>query len=159
MESKPRLRVAARALIREQGEHDRLLFVSDEGTYWYLPGGQIESTETLTTCVEREVYEETGLVIKAGLLRHVLECFDIENNQHKIHFYFDAEVLKGTISDNWNDEFGSVQFCRYFSLAEIQKHTTILPRFLASGDWCHQSLKFHKIYEGAVNMRGFEMAE
>lgn len=156
MSTQPRLRVAARGLIIE---NEKLLFVSDEGTYWYLPGGQIESAETLTTCAEREIYEETGLVVKAGLLRHVLECFDIENHVHKIHFYFEALVLKGAISDNWNDEFGSVRFCKYFSLAEIQKNSSLLPRFLAEGDWCHSSPKFHKVYEGAVKMRGFEMVE
>jgi 8-oxo-dGTP diphosphatase len=156
MSTQPRLRVAARGLIIE---NEKLLFVSDEGTYWYLPGGQIENSETLTTCAEREIYEETGLVVKAGQLRHVLECFDLENNLHKIHFYFETTLLKGTISEHWNDEFGSVQFCRYFSLAEIQKYSTILPRFLASGDWCNSAPNFHKIYEGAVNMRGFEMVE
>lgn len=155
MNTQPRLRVAARALI--QNEQGHLLFVSDEGTYWYLPGGQIESTETLTTCVEREVYEETGLTIKAGQLRHVLECFDIEHNQHKIHFYFDANVLEGSLSEHWNDEFGSVQFCRYFSLAQIQQSENILPRFLASGDWCVPLSNARKVYEGAVEMRGFEM--
>jgi 8-oxo-dGTP diphosphatase len=156
MSTEPRLRVTARGLIIKD---EKLLFVSDEGTYWYLPGGKIENSETLATCVEREIYEETGLVVKAGLLRHVLECFDIENHLHNIHLYFEASVLKGAISDNWNDEFGSVQFCKYFSLTEIQKHTTILPRFLAAGDWLHPSSKFHKIYEGAVNMRGFELVD
>lgn len=156
MNNPPRLRVTARALIIE---HEKLLFVSDEGTYWYLPGGKIENSETLTTCVEREVYEETGLVVKAGLLRHVLECFDIENHVHNIHLYFEATVLEGAISDNWSDEFGSVQFCKYLSLAEIQKNSAILPRFLAEGDWCDQSSKYQKIYEGAVNMRGFEVME
>jgi 8-oxo-dGTP diphosphatase len=156
MSTQPRLRVTARALIIE---HEKLLCVSDEGTYWYLPGGKIENSETLTTCVEREVYEETGLVVKAGLLRHVLECFDIENHVHNIHLYFETTVLEGAISDNWSDEFGSVQFCKYFSLTEIQKNSSILPRFLAAGEWCHPSPKSHKIYEGAVKMRGFEMVE
>lgn len=156
MNTEPRLRVTARGLIVE---NEKLLFVSDEGTYWYLPGGKIENTETLTTCVEREIYEETGLVVKAGLLRHILESFDIKNHLHNIHFYFETTVLKGTISDNWNDEFGSVQFCQYFSLSQIQDNKNIVPRFLALGDWCQPAARLHKIYEGVVKMRGFEVVE
>lgn len=156
MNIEPRLRVTARGLIVE---NEKLLFVSDEGTYWYLPGGKIENTESLMTCAEREIYEETGLVVKVGLLRHVLESFDIKNHLHNIHFYFETTILKGVLSDNWNDEFGSVRFCKYFSLSEIQNNKNIVPRFLAVGDWCQPAARTHKIYEGVVKMRGFEVVE
>ncbi len=156
MNIEPRLRITGRGLIIQ---NEKLLFVSDEGTYWYLPGGKIENTETLTTCAEREVYEETGLVVKAGLLRHVLESFDIKNHLHNIHFYFEMTVLEGAISDNWNDEFGSVRFCKYFSLSEIQHNKNIVPRFLAEGKWCYPLRQPYKIYEGVVKMRGFEVVE
>lgn len=33
---------------------------------WSLPGGRVEAGETLARAVEREVLEETGLVVRAG---------------------------------------------------------------------------------------------
>jgi 8-oxo-dGTP diphosphatase len=33
---------------------------------WSLPGGRVESGETIARAVEREVLEETGLVVRAG---------------------------------------------------------------------------------------------
>ena len=85
-------RLAARGLIVEQ---QRLLLVSDEGDYWYLPGGRLEPEESLLRCVEREVYEETGLVVKAGRLANVLESFDLADNVHKINFFFETTHQQG----------------------------------------------------------------
>jgi 8-oxo-dGTP diphosphatase len=33
---------------------------------WSLPGGRVEAGETIAAAVEREVLEETGLVVRAG---------------------------------------------------------------------------------------------
>jgi len=151
-------RMAARGLIVQ---NNRLLLVSDDGEYWYLPGGRLENSENLRECVEREVYEETGLMVKTGPLLHVLECFDLRDHLHKINFYFQATVLKGSLSDAWNDEGGTVQFRQYFSLEEIQKNARIIPRFLAAGDWCREdsSSVNHTVYQECIWMRGFETVE
>ncbi len=156
MQDKIQFRIAARALVVED---NRLLLVSDNGEYWYLPGGRLELSESLTDCVEREVYEETGLSVKTGPLLHVLECFDLNDHQHKIHFYFQTTTIAGTLTDSWCDQGGSVQFQRYFSLEEIQDNKKILPRFLASGDWCQVYSQMDKVYQGTVHMRGFEMID
>jgi len=155
MDGELTFRIAARGLVVED---DRLLLVSDHGDYWYLPGGRLEGKESLTACVEREIYEETGLIVTAGNLLHVLECFDLEDRLHKIHFYFQTILLHGTtLSETWCDEDGGVQFRRYFNLAEIKQNPRILPRFLSQGDWCRPSVEAVKIYQGSVFMKGFEM--
>ena len=35
---------------------------------WEFPGGQVEENETLTHALEREIFEETGIIIKAKSL-------------------------------------------------------------------------------------------
>ncbi len=51
-------------------EDDRLLLVrrgrSPALGQWSVPGGRVEPGETLAAAVEREVAEETGLVVRCG---------------------------------------------------------------------------------------------
>lgn len=151
-----KMRIAARGLVVVK---DKLLLVSNDNVYWYLPGGRIDSPETLTQCVEREVYEETGLTVRADSLLHVCESFDLKDGQHKINFYFQTELLAGTLNDHWNDADGVVQFRRFFTLEELKQSTHIYPRFLEKGEWLTRDLNLSKIYQGFVTRRGFELVE
>lgn len=149
-------RIAARGLIVKD---KRLLFVSNEGHYWYLPGGRLEQAENLCDCVEREVYEETGLIVKTGKLLYLLESFDLNDQRHKINFYFQTTLVSGEIRESWPDTDGVVQFRRYFSLPEIQTQKTIIPRFLKDGKWLKTTSDTDGIYQGCLTVRGFELAE
>lgn len=162
-------RITARGLIVED---DRILFVSDEGEYWYTPGGRLEPEESLQTCVEREVFEETGLVVSAGPLLYVQECFDAKDATHKIHFYFLTTVKEGTVSEHWFDAGGSVKYRQFFSYEAIQKNKNIIPRFLVELDWddtldLKENLSHHlksgpgahSFYQGSIVTRGFETVQ
>jgi ADP-ribose pyrophosphatase YjhB (NUDIX family) len=41
--------------------------------FWSLPGGLVETGELLAGAIEREVLEETGLVVKAGAVVEIFE--------------------------------------------------------------------------------------
>jgi 8-oxo-dGTP pyrophosphatase MutT (NUDIX family) len=62
----PRQPATARALITDHS--GRVLVVKDTRPQWYLPGGRIEQDEAPRAACEREVLEETGLVITASRL-------------------------------------------------------------------------------------------
>lgn len=162
-------RIAARGLVVQ---NNALLLVSDNGKNWYLPGGRLECGESLPSCVEREVYEETGFLVKAGQLRYVLECLDRKDYTHKLHFYFQTEIIIANQTKDWEDSGGTVQFHRFFTLQEIRAEKSILPPFLAEGEWCSftdtqsssafensSSFSSLPIYQGTLKVRGFELIE
>jgi ADP-ribose pyrophosphatase YjhB (NUDIX family) len=64
------------------------------GKQYALPGGHLEFGETLSLCMSREVYEETGLNVEADKLVYVHENFytlkGIET--HEIGFYFVVDL-------------------------------------------------------------------
>lgn len=149
-------RIAARGLVQE---NNKILFVSDEGEFWYLPGGRLEPNETLEDCVEREVYEETGLQVKVGSLLYVVEYLDRKDNIHKIHFIFDTKVIKGTLSENWNDAGGCVQHRRFLGIEEIQQNKKIIPQFLSRFSFDELFVKKQEVYQGAQYSHGFSVLE
>jgi len=159
MDKQVHFRIIARALIIQD---QKLLFVSNDGVYWYLPGGHVEAREPLPRCVAREVYEETGLEVRVGDLRYVKEFFDQDDQLHKLTLYFHAEVVQGSLNPQWVDRAGGVvQYHRFFSLAEVRATSELLPRFLSDGSWLAQRESQPKtsVYQGMVSMRGFEVLE
>ncbi|PRO65583.1 NUDIX hydrolase [Alkalicoccus urumqiensis] len=66
--------------------------------WWYPPGGKMESEELVTEAVEREVYEETGLTIKAPELRGVLTHLVTDGDSYtekRTMFLFHAASFTG----------------------------------------------------------------
>lgn len=80
---------------------DRMLFVEcSEGAYFYMIGGGVHMGETSKNAVEREIYEETGIVTKADHLSVVCENFfrgrggPIDGMDcHAIEFYYLMKIL------------------------------------------------------------------
>lgn len=84
----PQVRVAA--VIERDG---RLLVVEHrkrEQRYWVLPGGRLESGETLVNALKRELKEELGLAAEVGPLLAVYETLAPE--RHSVNLAFRAEI-------------------------------------------------------------------
>jgi ADP-ribose pyrophosphatase YjhB (NUDIX family) len=54
---------------------------------WSIPGGLLEVGETLRTCAEREVREETGLSVEIGELLGVFDRVVPDEDGH-IHYHY-----------------------------------------------------------------------
>jgi 8-oxo-dGTP pyrophosphatase MutT (NUDIX family) len=88
---------------------------------WCLPGGRMESGESVTEACEREVWEETGLRVRVtrlvGIYSHPdqLVVYADGNKAHVVALHFEAEIVSGepTLSNETTD-FG------YFTLGETE---------------------------------------
>ena len=61
---KPPMHIVAVAALVTNSQGQVLMLKSPRYQDWEFPGGQVEESETLTHAVEREVLEETGIVVK-----------------------------------------------------------------------------------------------
>ncbi len=54
---------------------------------WSLPGGAVEVGETLASAVQREVFEETGLVVAVGPMVEVLDRIHTDS-QGRVEYHY-----------------------------------------------------------------------
>lgn len=82
--------------------HDgKMLFVKSRiGSYYYMIGGGVHMGERSDICIEREIFEETGLRVSVERLAVVCENFfkcvggAIDGYDcHTIEFYYDLKLL------------------------------------------------------------------
>lgn len=72
--------------------HDGRLLVVERANppaegIWALPGGSVELGESLAEAVEREVLEETGLVVRAGDVCHTFDAI-VRDDDGGVRFHY-----------------------------------------------------------------------
>ena len=114
--------VGSSAQIWDSAGKKILLTKRGDNGRWCLPGGQLDSGESVTETCAREVLEETGLIVEVGKLIGVysnpdmLLVYDDEHQYQIIAFHFDVTVIGGDLGlSNETTDVG------YFSLDEINK--------------------------------------
>lgn len=116
-----KIRLGASAIIfNDEGKF--LLTQRTDNGQWCLPGGAVESGETVAEACEREVLEETGLSVRVKRLVGVYSHPDqlvVYKDGHKafiVAIHFEAEVISGEPGlSNETTDFG------YFTLEEMEK--------------------------------------
>ena len=64
---------------------------------WALPGGHLEWNESITECALREVFEETGLIVKN--IKHAAFTNDVftKEEKHYVTLFVTAEYVSGEV--------------------------------------------------------------
>jgi 8-oxo-dGTP diphosphatase len=94
--SEPRVRVAA--VLPIDGRVVLVRHRKGASTYYLLPGGGVEFGETLEAALEREVREETGLLMRIRRPLFISDTLDTERGRHIVHVMFLADVTGGRIT-------------------------------------------------------------
>lgn len=97
--------------------------------YFYSIGGRVKLQETMNEAIEREVYEETGVLIKHKTLGFIHENFftlDLTGEDyHEISFYYYVDLMEDTILKA-SDELEQLSWIPFEKLLQ----TDIRPGFL-----------------------------
>jgi ADP-ribose pyrophosphatase YjhB (NUDIX family) len=97
------LRVGCCAVIFDEAQEKALLTQRTDNGRWCLPGGRMEAGESAAEACEREVYEETGLTVRAKRLAGVysnpdqLVIYPDGNKVFMVVLCFEAEVVGGEL--------------------------------------------------------------
>lgn len=115
------LLVGSSAQIYDPAGEKILLTKRGDNGRWCLPGGQLDSGESVTETCAREVLEETGLIVEVGRLIAVYSSpdmilsYDDDHKYQVISFHFEVKVIGGELGlSNETTEVG------YYSLEEIK---------------------------------------
>ena len=95
----------------------------EEEKRWSVPSGGLEMGETLEDCAIREVWEETGYVVKIKEKLHIKEGISF-GIQFKVQ-YFSVEIVGG--SPIIQDPDGLIYDIRWVSFEELKLLTLSFP--------------------------------
>ncbi|MCK4817363.1 NUDIX domain-containing protein [bacterium] len=116
------LLVGSSAQILDPSGKKVLLTKRGDNGRWCLPGGQLDSGESVAETCAREVLEETGLEVQVGQLIGIYSnpsmrlSYDDQHQYQLISFHFAVTIIGGELGlSNETTEVG------YFSLDEISK--------------------------------------
>ena len=126
------LRIGSCAVIFDEGHSKVLLTRRADNGLWCLPGGRMESGESIEECCRREVLEDTGLVIQTCRLIGIYSNRDqlvIYPDGHEVQFValsFEAKITGGRLI--LSDETTAADFFTVLEAESMPMHGRHLER-------------------------------
>ena len=126
---------AARAVIFD--ERGRILLIRrGDNKQWALPAGGMEPSESVTECMAREVWEETGLTVETSV------AFAIYSEpRFTAPTRPEAQLLTVAYRvDEWNGELNRItdetDDARWFTVEELRSLPDLMPMYLETVEDC-----------------------
>jgi ADP-ribose pyrophosphatase YjhB (NUDIX family) len=111
----PKYLVGVSGLVLDEHGHVLLLHHTYRGRYpWGLPGGGLKPGESLEECLEREVFEETGLRVEAEHMLSAAAHYD----RRLVDMIFSCRLADGRGLERFRPS-AEVSEARFFGLEEL----------------------------------------
>lgn len=114
-------------------ENNKVLCISckyEDGEYFPFPGGGLEAGETMEETAIREMFEETGLIVKSKKLVYVNDWIkDRKTNTRVLNIFFWVERIGGQIIQGEKDG-EKVKEIVWIPIADLHK-IDFRPKYLA----------------------------
>jgi ADP-ribose pyrophosphatase YjhB (NUDIX family) len=116
------LAISCVGILFDQRKNKVLLIRRTDNHRWCLPGGFMRAGETISEACQREVWEETGLTVKANRLigiysnPNILATYDDGGKFHVIVAVCEVSLVDGQLTSS--DE---ASHCNYFTVSEINE--------------------------------------
>lgn len=91
----------------------------DRRPFWIAPGGGVDFGEALGEALRREAEEETGLAVRVGPLRYVLDF--VRPPLHAVSFYFQCYADAGALRTGSDPELGERQLIRSVEFVPFER--------------------------------------
>jgi 8-oxo-dGTP diphosphatase len=111
-----------------------------------FPGGHLEKMESWEECLEREVWEETGLQVKLTPYDHQTKPFWVTNNlystldKHFVTLWFKAEPILGTPIKPENREPHRCEGWEWYTLETLAQALSAEARKASEREGTHPAL-------------------
>jgi len=148
-----RFRVIARAIILTP-DRRIVLVTSQTGKALVLPGGAVDTGETLPQAAIREAKEECGIDVTIGRAIWLREFYDRKHNQTNLEAYFLAQAVSdAALPDHWRHvdpgKPGLTRQAGLYSREELRSiETTVYPVELRDAFWVGLADGFGDAYLG-----------
>ncbi len=103
-------------------QEDRLLLVNHAGinqaNFWAPPGGGVEFGSSVHQNLEREILEETGLLVEIGAFRFT--CEYLRPPFHSVELFFEVRPQGGVLRTGRDPEMNIIQDAKFMNWNEIE---------------------------------------
>ncbi len=106
----------------DDGDIEYLLLQSqNKGHFWGFPKGHVEGQETLLETAQREIKEETQLVLPIDTSFHVYTEYDLPNGNRKQMTLYTAELNQ---TEDIKLQVEEIKNCGWFTYADARERLT-----------------------------------